>query len=127
VVGGERLGVAGVGGDHGEAVTGDGEEHVVGEPGVDHPEQVRLAALHAHPDGAGLGAREQVAGLAVDVGGVRRLDVAAGPHRVLQELVRVVVPPPLACSACRLEIVEINQNNALHCVADCTIDQSYPS
>jgi len=82
-----------VGADHREAVPGDGEEHVVGEPCVDDPEQVRLAMLHRHPEGVVLGARRVVAGLAVDGVGVGDFDVAAGSPGLQKKLLRVGVPP----------------------------------
>jgi hypothetical protein len=94
----ERLGVARVDGHDGEAVPRDAEEHV----GVDHAEQVRLSPLHAHLEGpiivviGGAEVVQVVAGPPVDGVDVRRLDVAAGAHGVDQELVHVVVAPPLA-------------------------------
>lgn len=69
MVDGERLGVGSIGADHGEAVPGDAEEEIVSEPRVNDPEHVGLAVLDGYLEGAVLGAREQVAGLAVD--GVR--------------------------------------------------------
>jgi len=93
VVDGERLEVAAVSANHREAMSGDGEEHVVGEPRVDDPEQVRLAVFHEHPEGVVLGARGVVAGLAIDGVGVGDVDVAAGPLALEENLLHVCIPP----------------------------------
>lgn len=72
---------------------GNAEEHVIGEPRADDPEQVRPAVLHDGLEGSFLGAQEQVAGLAMDGVGVRDVDVAAGPLRLIQQLLHVEIPP----------------------------------
>ena len=49
--------------------------------------------LHEHLEGVLLGARGEVAGLAVDGVGVRILDVAAGPLGLQENLLHVCIPP----------------------------------
>jgi hypothetical protein len=91
--GGVRFGVGGVGGDDGHVVTGEGDEELRVERGVDEAEEVGLAGGDGEDGRVVGGAAVEVAGLGVDGEGVGDVGSSAGARGGAHHVDGVHVPP----------------------------------
>jgi hypothetical protein len=90
---GVGLGVGGVGADDGHGVSGEGDEELRVECGVDEAQKVGLAGLDGERRGVFGGALVEVAGLAVDGEGVGDVGRGAGAGGGADHVDGVHVPP----------------------------------